>query len=60
MQFEFSDSIGGYVKSFDKENRSFVLTTSDGRDFTVKLTPNVYAKMTAVAIAERSRLLRNT
>ncbi|MDR0452926.1 MAG: hypothetical protein LBH15_07785, partial [Treponema sp.] len=45
MQFEFSDSIGGYVKSFDKENRSFVLVTSDGRDFAIKLTPNVYAKM---------------
>jgi len=45
MQFEFSDSIGGYVKSFDKEKKSFVLTTGDGRDFTIKLTPTVYAKM---------------
>ena len=45
MQFEFSDSIGGYVKSFDREGKSFVLTTSDGRDFTIKLTPNVYARM---------------
>jgi mannose/cellobiose epimerase-like protein (N-acyl-D-glucosamine 2-epimerase family) len=45
MQFEFSDSIGGYVKSLDRGKRSFVLTTSDGRDFTIKLTSNVYAKM---------------
>jgi len=45
MQFEFSDSIGGYVKSFDKEKKTFVLTTSDGRDFSIKLTPTVYAKM---------------
>ncbi|MDR1663853.1 MAG: AGE family epimerase/isomerase [Clostridiales bacterium] len=45
MQFEFSDSIGGYIKTFDRERRRFVLTTTDGRDFTVKLTPNIYARM---------------
>ena len=45
MQFTFSDSLCGYVKSFDKSNKTFVLNTSDGRDFTLKLTPTVYAKM---------------
>jgi mannose/cellobiose epimerase-like protein (N-acyl-D-glucosamine 2-epimerase family) len=45
MQFEFSDSIGGYVKSFDKESRRIVLTTSDGRDFIIKFTPNLFARM---------------
>ncbi|GAB2470637.1 AGE family epimerase/isomerase [Xylanimonas ulmi] len=45
MQFSFSDSIGGYVKSFDRDSGSFVLTTSDGREVTVKLTATLYAKM---------------
>ena len=43
MQYSFSDSICGYVSTKDAE--SFVLTTSDGRDFTVKLTPTLYAKL---------------
>ena len=43
--FAFSDSIGGYVKSFDKDKKSFVLTTGDGRDFTIKMTPTLYAKL---------------
>ena len=42
MQFEFSDSIGGYVKSFDKTVGTFILTTSDGRDFSVKLTATLH------------------
>ena len=45
MQFEFSDSIGGYVKSFDKTVGTFILTTSDGRDFSVKLTATLYSKL---------------
>jgi mannose/cellobiose epimerase-like protein (N-acyl-D-glucosamine 2-epimerase family) len=45
MQFEFSDSISGYVKSFDKGAGTFVLTTSDGRDFSVKLTATLYSKL---------------
>jgi mannose/cellobiose epimerase-like protein (N-acyl-D-glucosamine 2-epimerase family) len=45
MQFEFSDSIGGYVKSFDKTAGTFILTTSDGRDFSVKLTATLYSKL---------------
>ena len=45
MQFEFSDSISGYVKSFDKSAGTFVLTTSDGRDFSIKLTATLYSKL---------------
>jgi hypothetical protein len=44
-QFEFSDSIGGYVRSFDSGAGTFVLATSDGRDFAVKLTPTLYSKL---------------
>lgn len=44
MQFEFSDTIGGYVTCFDKEKRVFGLKTADGREFAVKLTPTCYAK----------------
>ncbi len=43
--FSFSDSIAGYVKSFDKSTDSFVLSTTDGRDFTVVITDMAYAEM---------------
>ncbi|MDR3333312.1 MAG: AGE family epimerase/isomerase [Treponema sp.] len=45
MTFEFSDSLAGYVKSFDKDAKKFILATTDGREYTVKLTDTVYAKM---------------
>lgn len=45
MQYSFSDSVGGYVKSFDRGSGRFVLTTSDGRDLTVVLTATLYAKL---------------
>jgi mannose/cellobiose epimerase-like protein (N-acyl-D-glucosamine 2-epimerase family) len=44
MQFEFSDTIAGYVTKFDREKREFGLRTMDGREFPVKLTPNTYAR----------------
>jgi mannose/cellobiose epimerase-like protein (N-acyl-D-glucosamine 2-epimerase family) len=44
MQFEFSDTIAGYVTKFDREKRVFGLRTMDGREFPVKLTPNTYAR----------------
>jgi len=44
--FTFSDMIAGYVESFDFKTDIFVLKTSDGRSFQVKLTSTVYAEMT--------------
>lgn len=44
MQFEFSDTIAGYVTKFDSEKKVFGLRTTDGREFSVKLTPNTYAR----------------
>jgi mannose/cellobiose epimerase-like protein (N-acyl-D-glucosamine 2-epimerase family) len=45
VSFSFSDSIAGYVKSFDRSTDCFVLTTTDGRDFTVAFTDTTYAEM---------------
>ena len=45
MQFEFSDTIAGYVTAFDQEKREFGLKTSDGREFSVKLRPNTFARI---------------
>jgi mannose/cellobiose epimerase-like protein (N-acyl-D-glucosamine 2-epimerase family) len=42
MNFEFSDTVAGYVQSFDKEKDTFVLKTSDGRDYAVRFAPNTY------------------
>ena len=44
MQFEFSDTIAGYVTDFNREANTFGLKTTDGRTFSVKLTPNVFAR----------------
>jgi len=44
MQFEFSDTISGYVTKFNKEKRIFGIRTTDGREFEVKLTPNTYSR----------------
>ncbi|MDQ1265436.1 MAG: hypothetical protein QG635_586 [Bacteroidota bacterium] len=43
--FSFSDLITGYVKTFDKSGDTFVMTTSDGRDFTVTLTETTFAEL---------------
>ena len=43
IQFPFSDSVAGYVTSYDRDQDAFGLKTSDGRDFTVKFAPNTYA-----------------
>ncbi|MBT2454454.1 AGE family epimerase/isomerase [Streptomyces sp. ISL-86] len=37
VNFTFSDTIAGRATAFDKEARSFTLTTADGRDFEVAL-----------------------
>ena len=44
MQFEFSDLIAGYVTRFDREQQVFGLKTTDGREFSVKLTGNTFAR----------------
>ncbi|MFH1339315.1 MAG: AGE family epimerase/isomerase [Candidatus Omnitrophota bacterium] len=44
LKFEFSDTIAGHVTSYDREERIFGLKTSDGREFSVKLTATTYAR----------------
>jgi mannose/cellobiose epimerase-like protein (N-acyl-D-glucosamine 2-epimerase family) len=44
--FSWSDTIAGYVKKVDLTEKSFVLATSDGREFEAFLTANVYARIT--------------
>ena len=43
-ELEFSDLISGYVKEFGG-GETFVMTTSDGRDFEVVLGSNLYARL---------------
>jgi len=46
MQFTVSDSVAGYVVSYDEDENTFVLRTSDGREFTVNVTPTTAANVT--------------
>ncbi len=43
-KFEFSDTITGYVKEFDGEEK-FTLETSDGREYQAKFGANLFARM---------------
>lgn len=45
MRFTFSDTIAGYVTSFDPVKQTFGLKTTDGREFPVKLTSLTYAEL---------------
>lgn len=45
VDFTFSDLIAGYVQSYDPAEETFLLRTSDGREFTVTLTPTVFAEV---------------
>lgn len=45
MQFEFTDLVFGYVSKFNEAEKSFALTTSDGREFSVKLTDTTFARL---------------
>lgn len=45
INFTFSDLIAGYVKTFDFDKALLVMTTSDGRDYSVKLTSTTFAEM---------------
>ncbi|MGH9122229.1 MAG: N-acyl-D-glucosamine 2-epimerase, partial [Acidimicrobiales bacterium] len=44
IDFTFSDTIAGYVTSFDDDEDSFAIRASDGRTFTVWLTGNTFAE----------------
>jgi mannose/cellobiose epimerase-like protein (N-acyl-D-glucosamine 2-epimerase family) len=46
LQFSFSDTISGYVTRFNRNEKSFGIKTSHGREFYVHLTPNTYARIT--------------
>ncbi len=43
LNFTFSDTIAGYVTTFDANARTFGLKTTDGREFTVTLKAQTYA-----------------
>jgi mannose/cellobiose epimerase-like protein (N-acyl-D-glucosamine 2-epimerase family) len=42
IDFSFSDTIAGYVVSFNPSSDTFVLKTSDAREFSIKFGPNSY------------------
>ncbi|WP_228014838.1 hypothetical protein [Synechocystis salina] len=44
INFPVSDLIAGYVVSYNAEDGIFVLSTSDRREFKVKLSPMAYAR----------------
>ena len=46
MKFTLTDSIAGYVVSYDEDENSFVLRTTDGREFTIYVTPTTAANVT--------------
>ncbi len=43
IDFSLSDTIAGYVTHFNRDEDTFGLKTSDGREFQVKIAPNTYA-----------------
>lgn len=44
-EFPYSDTVAGYVVDADSSEKKFTLKTSDGRPFTVYLTPTLYARI---------------
>src|SRR6266576_2229345 len=45
MAFTFADTIAGYVKRYDRNADSFIIETTDGREFSVKLTDTTNAQL---------------
>jgi len=43
VDFAFSDTIAGYLTSYDDKNDVAALSTSDGRQYSVRLKSNTYA-----------------
>jgi hypothetical protein len=46
IDFTFSDTIAGYVSSYNSGEKWFNLRTSDDRNFAVYLNPNTFARYT--------------
>ncbi|BAT56918.1 unknown protein (plasmid) [Nostoc sp. NIES-3756] len=46
MSFSFSDTIAGYVTQFNRNDKSFGIKTSDGREYRASLTPTSYGRIT--------------
>src|ERR1039458_9992728 len=44
VDFTFSDTIAGYVSSYNSRESSFTLRTSDDREFAVYLNSNTFAR----------------
>jgi mannose/cellobiose epimerase-like protein (N-acyl-D-glucosamine 2-epimerase family) len=44
IDFTFSDTVAGYIVSYNSEDQHFTLQTSDGRQQIVYLTPNTFAR----------------
>ena len=45
MRFTFSDTVAGYVQSLDRERDTYVVKTSDDREFAIKLKGSTYAML---------------
>jgi mannose/cellobiose epimerase-like protein (N-acyl-D-glucosamine 2-epimerase family) len=45
MQFEFSDTVAGYVIKFDEKKNNFKLKTADNREFSINLTPTTFGRI---------------
>ncbi len=45
INFTFSDTVAGYVTEFNRETGTYVVRTSDGRLYTIKLKDNTYAQL---------------
>ncbi|MDP4027814.1 MAG: AGE family epimerase/isomerase [Gallionella sp.] len=43
--FEFSDTVAGYVTNFSFDSNIFGIQTSDGRDFKIRLSSSTYAEL---------------
>lgn len=46
MSFSFSDTIAGYITSFNRSEKSFGIKTSDGREYTAYLSPTTWGRVT--------------
>jgi hypothetical protein len=44
LDFTFSDTVGGYVVDFNRDQDIFTMKTSDDRQYSVKFSPSTYAK----------------
>ncbi len=45
MHFTFSDTVAGYVTSLDRQQKTFTLKSSDGREFLIKFSDGTYAEV---------------